>query len=172
MGGRSDMQPGRLRAPARGVVVRIGQIACALPEGGDQADGLIAEFESLLGAVPAGMRRLLLAGLVAFDHGARLYPGARGRRFTRLADARAEAYFRAVLSARRGGLGPALQRIKALIVFCYYELPEVQREIGYRPGPYIASVSRRRLGSYGEEIRAGERAVFARQAQDAARDEP
>jgi hypothetical protein len=44
---------------------------------------------------------------------------------------------------------------------CYYELPEVQREIGYEPGPYIAAVSRRRLASYAAQIRAGEAAVTA-----------
>jgi hypothetical protein len=44
---------------------------------------------------------------------------------------------------------------------CYYELPEVQREIGYDPAPYIAAVSRRRLESYGPDIRAGEAAVTA-----------
>ena len=42
------------------------------------------------------------------------------------------------------------------------ELPTVQREIGYDPGPYIAAVSRRRLESYGPEIAAGEAAVTAR----------
>ena len=42
-----------------------------------------------------------------------------------------------------------------MIVMCYYELPEVQREIGYDPAPYIAAVSRRRLESYGPEIRRG-----------------
>jgi hypothetical protein len=167
MGDQSGIRAGRLRASARAVVVRMGQVACGLPDGdSDRADGLVAEFESLLGAVPAGARRLLLAGLVAFDHGARLYPRARGRRFARLTDARAEAYFRAVLSARRSGLGPALQRVKGLIVFCYYELPEVQHEIGYRPGPYIAVVSRRRLDNYGDEIRAGERAVLGGRAPD------
>jgi hypothetical protein len=44
---------------------------------------------------------------------------------------------------------------------CYYELPEVQREIGYDPAPYIAAVSRRRLESYGPDIQAGEAAVTA-----------
>lgn len=171
MGDQSGTQVCGLRAPARGVVVRIGQIACALPDG-DLADGLVAEFEALLSAVPAGVRRLLLAGLIAFDHGARLYPKARGRRFVRLTDAQAEAYFRAVLSARRGGLGTALQRVKGLIVFCYYELPEVKHEIGYRPDLYIGIVSRRRLDNYGDEIRAGERVVFADKVQDAAEGAP
>jgi len=48
-----------------------------------------------------------------------------------------------------------------MVAMCYYELPEVKEEIGYRPGPYIAAVSRRRLESYGPEIRAGEAAVLA-----------
>lgn len=153
--------------------MRIGQIACALPDGdGDLADRLVAEFEALLSAAPAGLRRLLLVGLIAFDHGARLYPMSRGRRFVRLADAQADAYFGAVLSARRAGLGTALQRVKGLIVFCYYELPEVKHKIGYRPGPYIAIVSRRRIDNYGDEIRAGERAVFAGKAKDTDEDAP
>jgi hypothetical protein len=43
----------------------------------------------------------------------------------------------------------------------------VQREIGYDPAPYIAAVSRRRLESYGPDIRAGEAAVTAAPEQGA-----
>jgi hypothetical protein len=123
---------------------------------------LLAELESLLGVVPSGVRWPLRVGLVAFDQGARLYPRARGRRFVHLADDDAGAYFRAVLARRGGGLGAALQRIKGLVVFCYYELPEVKDQLGYRPDAYIAAVSQRRLASYGPQIRAGEAAVLAR----------
>ena len=38
-----------------------------------------------------------------------------------------------------------------------YELPEVKEEMGYRPGPYIAAVSRRREGSFGPGIRPARR---------------
>jgi hypothetical protein len=55
---------------------------------------------------------------------------------------------------------------------CYYELPEVQREIGYDPAPYIAAVSRRRLASYGAQIRAGQAAVFIPGTAPADQDEP
>ena len=48
-----------------------------------------------------------------------------------------------------------------MIVMCYYELPEVKEELGYRPDPYIAAVSWRRLARYGPQIRAGESAVLA-----------
>ncbi len=61
--------------------------------------------------------------------------------------------------SRGGGAGQLVQRLRGLVVMCYYELPEVQREIGYQPGPFIAAVSRRRLESYGPAIAAGEAAV-------------
>jgi hypothetical protein len=120
---------------------------------------LVAEFESLLEVLPPELRAPVRAGLIAFDQGARLYPRARGRRFVHLADDVADAYYRAVVGRR--GLGPAVQRIKGLVVMCYYELPEVKDQLGYRPDAYIAAVSRRRLASYAAQIRAGEAAVLA-----------
>jgi hypothetical protein len=121
---------------------------------------VLAQFELMLGALAPAARRALTAAIVALDQGARLYPPSRGRRFSRLDDRAAEAYLRALL-ARRGDAGEVARRLKGLIVMCYYELPTVQREIGYNPAPYIAAVSRRRLESYGEQIRAGEAAVIA-----------
>ena len=155
----------RLGPVVRRVAARFAEVACP-PElrTGDLTDRLLAEFESLLGVVPSGVRWSVRGGLMAFDQGARLYPRARGRRFVHLADADAEAYFRAVLARRGGGLGAALQRIKGLVVFCYYELPEVKDQLGYRPDAYIAAVSQRRLASYGPQIRAGEAAVLASDA--------
>ena len=151
----------RLRPNVRRVVVRLAEVACP-PQvpAGDVMGGLLGEFELLVGALPAGVRRLVSGGLVAFDLGARLYPRSRGRRFVRLPDAVAEAYFRAVLARRRGGLAASLQRLKALVVFCYYEQPAVQEQLGYLPAAYIAAVTRRRLSSYGAQIRAGEAAAL------------
>ena len=153
---------GRLRAPTRLIVARFAQVVCP-PQlvSGDLTDELLAEFESLLAVIPAAVRRSVLAAFVVFDQGARLYPAARGRRFARLRYADADAYFRAVLARQRGGLGAALQRVKSLVVMCYYELPAVKEQLGYRPEAYIAAVSQRRLASYGAEIRAGEAAVLA-----------
>jgi hypothetical protein len=122
-----------------------------------RTDRVLAEFEQVHGALAPAARKGLAAALVALDQGARLYPRSRGRRFTRLDDRTAEAYIRALLS--RGVTAELAQRIKGLVVMCYYELPVVQREIGYDPAPYIAAVSRRRLESYGPQIRAGEAAV-------------
>jgi hypothetical protein len=147
----------------RQVTRRFAEVVC--PPGMQahhRTDRVMAEFELTLGALPPAARRALTAAIVVLDQGARLYPRARGRRFTRLNDQVAEAYLRALLA--RGGLPAQLvQRLRGLVVMCYYELPTVQREIGYHPAPYITAVSRRRLESYGPEIRAAEAAVTAKQ---------
>jgi len=115
----------------------------------------------MLDALAPAARNALTAAIVALDQGARLYPRSRGRCFTRLDDQVAEAYVRALL-ARRGVAAELVRRLRGLVVMCYYELPVVQREIGFDPAPYIAAVSRRRLESYGPQIRAGQAAVTAR----------
>jgi hypothetical protein len=150
----------QLRAGRRTALIRFAEIACP-PELRTLglADELATQFETALGVLSPTLRRSVPVGLVAFDQGARLYPPARGRRFTRLGDQVADRYFRAVLS-RRGGLAVALQRLKGLVVMCYYELPEIKQSIGYAPQEYIAAVSRRRLDTYGAEIRAAEAALI------------
>lgn len=155
---RRDAKPGtgRLAAPLRRVVARLAEIAC--PPGPDRTrtERLLAEFEATLSVLSASVRRLVVVALVAFDQGARLYPRARARRFARLDDATAQAYFRAALAR-----APALALVKGLVVMCYYELPDVKEQIGYRPDDYIALVSQRRLATYGAQILAGEAAVLA-----------
>ncbi len=146
----------------RRTVARFAEIVCP-PEvrEGNLSDRLLDEFESMLEVWPSAIRWCVRGGLAAFDQGARLYPRAHGRRFVQLDDGDANAYFRAVLARQAGGMGPTLQRIKGLVVMCYYELPEVKDQLGYRPDDYIIAVSQRRLASYGPQIRAGEAAVLA-----------
>ena len=135
---------------------RLAEVACP-PEvrDGDRADRVLHELGLTLGALPPAARRGLTAVLAVLDQGARCYPAARGRRFARLGDREAQAYLRALLS--RGGLTAELVlRLKSVVTMCYYQLPDVQREIGYDPGPFIASVSARRLERYGPAIRAAE----------------
>jgi hypothetical protein len=142
----------------RQVVKRFAETAC--PAGvlaNQRTERVLAEFSLMLGALRPATRRALAAAFLAFDQGARLYPAARGRRFARLDDRTADAYLGALL-ARGDAMAALVQRIKGLVVMCYYELPDVKQEIGYEPDPYIAAVSERRLESYGAEIRAAEAA--------------
>jgi choline dehydrogenase-like flavoprotein len=141
---------GQLSPGVRRIAVRFAELACppqVLEPG--RVDGLLAEFEAMLGSLRPAARRLVQLALVLFDQSARLYPNAHGRRFTHSGRRAAETYFRAAL-AHSG----ALQRVKSLIVMCYYELPGVKDDLGYAPDAYIAAVSQRRLDSYGMQIRA------------------
>jgi hypothetical protein len=113
------------------------------------------EFGLMLGSLPPAARKALAVALTTVEQGARLYPPARGRRFTRLDDRTAAAYVQALMR-RHDPAAELVRRLKSVLVMCYYELPEVQREIGYAPEAYIAAVSRRRLDRYGPEIRARE----------------
>jgi hypothetical protein len=147
--------------PFQHVARRFAELVCPPEVRADQrADRVLGELGLMLGSLPPAARKALAAALVLLDQGARLYPPSRGRRFARLGDEVAGPYVRAVL-ARRGPAAELIRRLKSVITMCYYELPEVQREIGYDPVPYIAAVSRRRLESYGPDIRAGEAAVRA-----------
>jgi hypothetical protein len=132
------------------VVARFVTVVCPPPvvPGPARTDDTIREFDQFFAALAPAARRALSAILLAVDHGARLYPRARGRRFAHLDDRTADAYLSALLA--RSGM---VQRLKGIFVMCYYELPETKREIGYLPGPYIAEVSRRRLELHGDEIR-------------------
>ncbi len=145
--------------PVRRAARRFTEIVCP-PEVrvGRRADRVLEEFGLMLDSLPAAARKAMAAALVLVDQGARLYPAARGRRFARLDDRVAGAYVRALL-ARHDPAAELIRRLKSVVTMCYYELPEVQREIGYDPAPYIAAVSRRRLETYGPQIRAAEAAV-------------
>jgi hypothetical protein len=147
---------------------RFAEIVCP-PEvrAGHRTGRVLREFGLMLSALPPAARRALAVALLAVDQGARLYPQSGGRRLARLDDRVAEAYLRALMA--RGGIAAEIvERLRGVMVMCYYELPEVQREIGYEPEPYIAAVSRRRLESYAAQIRAGEAAVTQIPAGEAA----
>ena len=142
--------------PARRAARRLAEVVCP-PEVrvAPRTDRVLRELGLMLGALPPAARQALTAALVLLDQGARLYPPARGRRCARLGDAEAEAYIRALMT-RRGAAAELVLRLVSVVTMCYYQLPEVQREIGYDPGPYIAAVTRRRLERYGPQIRAAQ----------------
>jgi len=148
--------------PFRRAARRFAEIVCP-PEvrAGGRADRVLDEFGLMLGALPDAARKAMAVALALLDHCARLYPAARGRRFARLDDRVAGAYVRALL-ARRDPAAELIRRLKSVLTMCYYELPEVQREIGYDPAPYIAAVSRRRLQRHGTQIKAAESAKDGR----------
>ena len=149
----------RLSAVIRLAARRFAEAVCP-PEvrAGNRTERVLREFGLMLAALPPAARKALATALILLDQGARVYPPSRGRRLARLDDRTAEAYIRALLG-RHDAAAEMVQRLKSVVTMCYYDLPEVQREIGYDPAPYIAAVSRRRLETYGPQIRAGEAAA-------------
>jgi hypothetical protein len=142
-----------LRSRTRKVFERFAALACP-PQllQRDLMPDLLREFDLQVACLPVAVRRVVPLTLLVFDQAARL--GGRGRRFVRLDDARADAYLTRVLGRRRGALSAGVRLVKGLVVMCYYELPAVKAQLGYRPEEYIAQVSARRLARYGPDITA------------------
>ena len=112
---------------------------------------MLREFGLMLGSLPPAARKALAATWSSLTRGpgCTRRPGAGGS--PGWTTGCAGAYIRALL-ARHDVAAEMIRRLKSVVTMCYYELPEVQREIGYSPAPYIAAVSRRRLESYGPQI--------------------
>jgi hypothetical protein len=127
---------------------------------GLREDGLLepclGEFDLHLAFLPPAARRIVPGALVLFDEGARLRPLSRGRRFVTLDSARAQAHLRTVLYGRAGPMATVVRLVKSLLVMAYYELPEVQRRLGYDPASSVAAAAARRRERYGPQIQAVE----------------
>lgn len=118
-------------------------------------DATLQELDLMLAALGPAAGRMVSVFFSAIDQGARLYPACRCRPLT-FAPTWAAASYVGTLIGWRGTAGELVRRLKGLVAMCYYELPEVKREIGYLPDPYIAAVSARRLERYGADIRIAE----------------
>jgi choline dehydrogenase-like flavoprotein len=148
--------------PVRRIILHFAAVVCP-PElrTNRRFAPLLAEFTLYLGAMPPHLRLGIFAAFILLDQSARLYLPARGRRLVDLDHARANDYFCRLAHSSSPGWRALVQLLKGLITFCYYELPPVQAEIEYAPGPYITAVARRRIARYGDAIRLSNAAVFA-----------
>ncbi len=151
-----------LPRPVRRIIARLAIVVCPPELRTRRLLGpLLTEFSLYLGAMPAHLRIGIFGAFVLLDQRARFYPPARGRRFVDLDLAVADAYFHRLAHGSSARDRAIAQLLKGLITFCYYELPEAQAGVGYRPAPFIVEVARRRLDTYGEDIRRREAALFA-----------
>ena len=149
----------RLPTRLRGFVRALVPVVCG-PGSEVHADDLITDAERFLAAMPAHFRAGLLAGMVAVEQSARLDPRNLGRPFSRLAPHAAARHWAGWWH------GPAAMHqlargLRMVVAFCYYELPKVKADMGYRPEEWIAQVSKRRLEAWGPEIAKAEAAVLA-----------
>jgi hypothetical protein len=122
-------------------------------------DAVVDHVEEMMQATPRYLRAALLAGLTAYELGAVLWPPARGRTASRLDGARAAAYFRTWWRSRLGPRRELAKGIKGLLALAAYEQPALLHRIDYHPERWIAEVSKRRMETYGDEVRRGEAEV-------------
>jgi hypothetical protein len=120
------------------------------PEAVPLAEAIVLHVAASLAASPRGLQLGFAAGLAAYDLGAVL---GHGRRARALRGDAAERYF----TAWEHGPTPLhvqlARGINQLMSLACYEQPAMMERLGYRPAPWIAEVTRRRLTVYRDDIR-------------------
>jgi hypothetical protein len=142
---------------ARQVLRSLVPVICP-PEAVPLGDAIVEHMALTLGASPAMLQRGFAAGLVAYDLGA--LP-RHGRRARALRGDPAERYY---VSWAHGPtqLHRQLARgINQLMSLSCYEQPEMMERLGYRPAPWIAEVTQRRLTVYRDDVRRQDAQILA-----------
>lgn len=128
------------------------------PEAEPISDAIVDHMALSLAASPPVVQRALATGLIAYDLGS--LPRY-GRRAHKLTGAKAEAYFR---SWEHGMTPVQVQLARALnqlMSLSCYEQPAMMEAVGYRPGPWIAEVTKRRLAVFADDVRKQEAQIIA-----------
>lgn len=142
---------------ARGVLRSLVPVICP-PEAIELGDAIVEHMELTIAASPAALQRGIAIGLVAYDLGALLRYARRARSLT---GDRVERYYewwlRSPISAHR----QLARGVNALMSLSCYEQPEMMERVGYRPGPWIAEVTQRRLTVYRDDVRRQDAQILA-----------
>jgi len=153
----SDAPAFKLTATGRKVARSLVPVICP-PEYVHLAEPIVANFELTIGASPAVLRTGVGVGFLAYDLGA--LPGYR-KRAHQLTGEAAERYF----TSWEHGITPIhvqfARALNQLISLSCYDVPEVTEAIGYRPGPWIEEVTRKRLTVYAQDVRKQEIQILA-----------
>jgi len=147
----------RLSETSRAVLRSLVPVICP-PEAHALADDIVGHMALTFGASPPLVRRALAAGLAAYDLGA--LPLHR-RRARHLAPEAAERYY---ASWEHGPTPLHVQFARALnqlMSLSCYEQPAMMERVGYRPGPWIDEVRRKRLTVHAADVRRQEAQVLA-----------
>ncbi len=142
---------------ARAVLTSLVPVICP-PEAIPLADAIVEHLALTFGATPGLLQRILPTGFVAYDLGALPRYGRRARA---LSAANAARYY------ARWERGPTpmhvqfARAINQLMSLACYEQPEMMERVGYRVGPWIAEVTKKRLTVYADDVRAQELQILA-----------
>lgn len=132
----------------RAVLASLVPVICP-PEAIELTDAIVHHMELSLDASPVLLQRGFTAGLLAYDLGAL---ARYAKRAHRLLGEPAERYY----AAWERGLTPVqvqlARGIRQLMGLACYEQPAMMERVGYRPGPWIAEVTQRRLTVYRDDV--------------------
>ncbi len=141
----------------RAVLKSLVPVICP-PEAAPLADAIVDHMGLTIGALPLLVSRGLAAGLHTYDLGAlpRYFKRAQA-----LSPEKAEAYY----ASWEHGITPLhVQFAKALnqlMSLACYEQPEMMERVGYRPGPWIEQVTKKRLTVFADDVKKQDAQILA-----------
>lgn len=149
----SYQHPKTTRAVLRSLV----PVICP-PEAHHLGDAIVEDMAGQFDSIPVILQQALGAGFLAYDLGA--IPRY-GKRAHKLGPAQAEAYF----SSWEHGITPLHRefstRMTSLMSLSCYEQPEMMERIGYRVGPWIEKVTKKRLAVFADDIKKQQAQLLA-----------
>ena len=141
----------------RAVLKSLVPVICP-PEAEHLADAIVDHMALTLAALPPLMQKGLAAGILTYDLGA---VPRYGRRAQSLPAAKAEVYY----SSWEHGITPVhVQLAKALnqlMSLACYEQPEMMERCNYRPAPWIAEVTKKRLTVFADDVKKQDAQILA-----------
>ena len=141
----------------RAVLRSLVPVICP-PEAAPIASEIVEHMALTLDASPVILQKGFAAGLVTYDLGA--LPRY-ARRAHDLEGEQAERYY---ASWEHGPTPLHVQFARALnqlMSLSCYEMPMMMERVGYRPAPFMAEVTQRRLAVYRDDIRKQEAQILA-----------
>jgi hypothetical protein len=134
---------------ARAVLRSLVPVICP-PEAAPLGDAIVDHMALSIDASPPALQRGFAIGLVAYDLGALARYARRARSLT---GDRAERYYAWWLHGPTPVHRQLARGINQLMSLACYEQPAMMERVGYRPGPWIAEVTERRLTVFRDDVR-------------------
>jgi hypothetical protein len=147
----------RHSATGRAVLRSLVPVICP-PEAIALGDAIVEHMEPTIAASPIAIQRGIAVGLVLYDVSALPRYLRRARSLT---GERAERYYAGWYDGPTPVHRQLARGINQLMSMSCYEQPEMMERLGYRPGPWIEEVTRRRFTVYRDDVRKQEAQILA-----------
>lgn len=141
----------------RDVLLSLVPVICP-PEAEPLADAIVDHMLLGVTAMPPLVQKALAAGITTYDLGALPFHRKRARA---LRGEAAERYYESWLHGVTPVHHQFAKLVKQLMSMSCYEQPALLERIGYRVGPWIEEVSKKRLAVFKDDIKKQEESILA-----------